>query len=777
MRCSSLGSALLLACLIVGCDAAQESETDPAPDAAMGDAAGQGDTGEVGEGGDSGDVGDAADGADLGVRPDVGVPDADPPPAVALPTCERRELGADLVTISFAEAAAYTDLRTVSPRLGNDEGAGQYVVVEHRFWEAMRFNLDHPAEVVGFSVQWTDDSGAVPDVGLYSNFGSNQYDFWHDTPLWRGSACARDPSRAGWTDYFFAAPVSLAEVDSVYVAHEVAANSDAPLWRFGSFATCSYEDIAGCPAIVNMPDRSADRFLLGGSFYMAEPYQVRLYLRYAENDAPPYFRRLDPFGYRNVAWTDYDNDGWDDLLLSGNRLFRNDAGQGFEEVTERAGLANVDADGGAFADYDNDGCLDLFVTNYDPNVHNTLLRSNCDGTFSDVSEMAGVRPVGDQLTACGNNIDSKSRSVGWLDYDADGLVDFYVANGRCWDGEYYDDALYRNNGDGTFTDVGPEAGITGIGMPGRASLPVDYDGDGDMDILVTSYVLRRNLFFENQGDGTFTELGLINGLAGDLDAPGFSYGHTISATWADLDNNGTWDVVESNLAHPRYFYASDKTRVLLGDGQGAFDNRLNSWDPLWSGAGLRYQETHATALVADFDNDTRPDLLLNSCRAAGIPEFYWGQGDGTFEIDSYRAGLYFTAWGWASAAADFDHDGDVDIFADGLFANDIEDQGHALSVRVIGNEQSNWAAIGAVVRVTLPGGETLMRQVQGGTGKSSQDSLYLHFGLGPADRIEAITVTFPGGRVVTFDSELQVDTRLWLYEDGSLRVGYASPLL
>jgi enediyne biosynthesis protein E4 len=761
-------AALIFVVASFGCDPSTGSEPAPLVDAAHDtNATDMFDVSDTPDGGGVSDGG-AADAADMSQD--------DAQPEIFVPNCDDRQLDSDVVTLDYDVAPNTTDLRTAAPSFSNDDGS-RYVVVENRFWEALRFQLEHPGEIVGFSVQWTDGGVAPPQAGVYANFGSNQYDFWHDDPLWAGEACSGPGTDNGWTDYFFGRPVTLEQVDSVYVAHYVDTGSDDPLWRFGGYETCSYDDIADCPSIVNMPDRNFPRYLLGSSFYMRAPFHVRLHVRYHESTEPPYFHRVDPFGYRNVGWTDYDNDGWDDLLLSGSRLFRNQAGQGFEEVTEAAGLSGIDADGGAFADYDNDGCLDLFTTNYDPNVSNTLMRSQCDGTFVDVSAQAGILPVGDQLTACGNNTDSKSRSVGWLDYDADGWVDFYVANGRCWSGQYYDDALYRNNGDGTFTDVGPQAGITGLGMPGRASLPVDYDHDGDMDILVTSYVLHRNLFFENQGDGTFVELGRVNGLAGNLDSLVTSYGHSISATWADLNNDGQWDVVESNLAHPRYFFRSDKSRILLGDGTGGFDNRLNDWEPLWSPAGLRYQETHATALVADFDNDTVPDLVMNACRAAGIPEFYWGRGDGTFQIDTYRSGLYFTEYGWASAASDYDHDGDVDLFSDGLFVNDIPDQGHHLSVRVIGNQGSNWAAMGAVVRVRLASGETLMRQVQGGTGKSSQDSLYLHFGLGTAQTIGEISVTFPGGKVVTFTEGLAVDTRLWLFEDGTLHAGYDSPLL
>ena len=154
-------------------------------------------------------------------------------------------------------------------------------------------------------------------------------------------------------------------------------------------------------------------------------------------------------------------------------------------------------------------------------------------------------------------------------------------------------------------------------------------------------------------------------------------------------------------------------------------------------------------------------------------DFYWGKGDGTITLDAYHAGIT-TKNGWGISASDVNNDGAMDLFADDLFINRLpsERRGHWFQVRAIGNAGSNWAALGATVRVTA-GGKTYMRQVEGGTGKGGQDSQYLHFGLGPATSVDSISVTYPGGKKVDFAGPFTADQRVWVYEDGTTYLGWA----
>ncbi|HHH11209.1 MAG TPA: CRTAC1 family protein, partial [Sorangium sp.] len=168
------------------------------------------------------------------------------------------------------------------------------------------------------------------------------------------------------------------------------------------------------------------------------------------------------------------------------------------------------------------------------------------------------------------------------------------------------------------------------------------------------------------------------------------------------------------------------------------------------------------------------DLVLSAVYDGRPNDFYWGTGNGSFTLDSYHAGITTTN-GWGMAAADFDHDGDVDLFSERVFRNDIPNQnkGHWLQVHVTGATANN-AAIGSTVRVTT-GTTTRMRHVQGGTGKGGQDSLYLHFGLATATTVDEISVTFPGGHTVTFAGPFAVDQRLFVKEDVASPVAAWAP--
>ncbi|MBI5478002.1 MAG: CRTAC1 family protein [Deltaproteobacteria bacterium] len=290
-------------------------------------------------------------------------------------------------------------------------------------------------------------------------------------------------------------------------------------------------------------------------------------------------------------------------------------------------------------------------------------------------------------------------------------------------------------------------------------------------MYVNNYRLQTNLFFENNGDGTFTEKAGPLGLAGTRH--GSYYGHSIGVAWGDLNNDGRFDVVVGNLAHPRFYGISDKTEVLLHGLTDTYHDLSGDWSRPASAAGLRYQETHSVPALADFDQDGNLDLVITAVYDGRPTDFYWGNGDGTFRLDAYHAGITTTN-GWGVAVADIDHDGDLDLFATTLFVNDLPAarKGHWLQVRAVGNVAANRAALGATVRVTA-GGVTRLRHVEGGTGQGCQDSLYLHFGLGSATSVEAVNVVFPGGKLVSYAGPFTVDQRLWVFEDGSTHLGWA----
>ncbi|MBL9021921.1 MAG: CRTAC1 family protein [Myxococcales bacterium] len=701
----------------------------------------------------------------------------------AAPACgtSKGELPPGLVTIAWDDAVAETNVRNESFTITVD--GEDYALNEVPLHEAVRFDLEHPARVHGFSIHWGGlpdpaDSKAELTAGLYGDFGHNGFDFWEPEPLWSGSRCVEHADEDGFTTYVFDEPIVVEHPGLVYVAHR--ADPGTPVFDFdgtvtGDGSCAGWDD---CHSAMNMPEAGGSTYYNGVSFPFQYDYLVRLHVEYTAALQPEerLFQPRDFAATPHVSFGDYDADGWDDMVTDGPKLWRNQGDGTFADATAPSGIAalGVAATGGVFGDYDNDGCVDLFLYAESYTAADVLLRSRCDGTFEDATAAAQI--VDDQsYEACnapGVNVRSPTAAAAWVDVDADGALDLYLANFICWEnGNTYVDQVWHNRGDGTFEEWTSTNGFTGQKLAGRGVAPADSDGDGDVDIFVNDYRLHRNLYFDNLGDGTVLEDALAKGVAGHNDL-GY-YGHTIGAAWGDLDNDLDLDLVSANLAHPRFFDFSDKTEVLLQDASHSFADTQGDWMIPAGAAGLRYQETHSVPVLADFDQDGVLDLVITAVYPGRPTDFYWGNGDGTFTLDAYHAGIT-TEDGWGAAVADIDHDGDLDLFAHRPFVNEIPVAGHWLQVKAVGNVSANRMAIGATVFVTADG-QTRMRHVQGGTGKGGQDSLYLHFGLGDATTVSEIRVVYPGGAEVTFAGPFDADQRVWVYEDGTTALGWSNP--
>ncbi len=695
------------------------------------------------------------------------------------PTCGAANLPLDdskLVKLSFDDGTAKSNLRLQSFTIKKQTGftTKDHVFNDEAVNEAVRFELPRPARVWGFEVAWaagtkdgfTIDPKAPLVAGLYGDFGYNGFDFWAPDPLWTGDRCAGDTDLSGGTlKYVFPKPIDVPVPGLVYVAHK--AKPGEPVWWFDGTSAKSCDKFADCQSAFNLPDAEKFSYFNGLSFPFQNHFVAHLYVEYTD-EVKPEQRIFQPFASSpssaHVSWADYDADGWDDLLL-GNTLWHNDGKGGFTDVTEAAGLKGIPATGGVFGDYDNDGCLDVMLFAESYSTRDYLMHSKCNGTFEDVTLKAGLDDT-QNYNFCGdpmNNTHTPSAAAAWFDLDNDGKLDLYLANFICWnDYTYYTDTVFRNKGDGTFEDVSAKQGFSSIKTPSRGVAPADADGDGDVDLFINNYVLIANLFYRNDGGGMVSEVGKSNGTAGTL-INGY-YGHTIGAAWGDLDNDGDLDLIAANLAHPRFFHFADKTNVLINDGKGQFTDIKGDFKKPVSAAGLRYQETHSVPLLADFDQDGILDLVITAVYDGRPTDFYWGKGDGHFTLDSFHAGITTTN-GWGVAAADYDHDGDMDLFATTLFRNDepAAKKGHWLQVKVTGTK-SNRSAIGATVKVKT-GATTRIRHVQGGSGKGGQDSLYLHYGLAGATKIDEIRVVFPGGKENVFKGPFDADQRIWLTED------------
>ncbi|MBM3323860.1 hypothetical protein FJY69_10340, partial [candidate division WOR-3 bacterium] len=328
--------------------------------------------------------------------------------------------------------------------------------------------------------------------------------------------------------------------------------------------------------------------------------QVRLGRHRLGYAGPSFTDVTDSFGLAGrkesrVAWGDYNNDGFEDLLLSGSVLFRNDSGRHFTNVTDSVGLTDAKGRGGLFADLNNDGWLDLYVSAGEGGAR---FFKNDSGRFVNLSDRAG---------GPGNSYPTEG--AGWADFDSDGWIDLYCANYENWEKHtYYPDALYQNQR-GYLADVTKQAGITppyGKDLAGRGVNWADFDDDGDQDCFVSNYRLCENFLWVNNADSTFTNRAGELGVSGD-EVNGW-YGHTIGAAWGDFDNDGDLDLFTADLAHPRYIEFSNRSRLYENQGPTAYPRFRDRRAEL----GIRFEETHSDPAWADVDNDGDLDLYITS---------------------------------------------------------------------------------------------------------------------------------------------------------------------
>ena len=447
---------------------------------------------------------------------------------------------------------------------------------------------------------------------------------------------------------------------------------------------------------------------------------------------------------RGSAWVDIDGDG--DLdLVAGNleetgRLWRSeDHGRAFTDITDAAGLGGFDnAYGLTFADYDNDGDPDLYVTrggfqNGRPGRDgNLLFRNDGRASFTDVTEVAGVGDTGAGFSSV------------WADFDSDGRVDLHVVN------NYSLNRLYRNRGDGSFEDATDRAGVAGETRTGGISSAVaDYDDDGDLDIYVANNG-EPNIMYRNEGGLRFTD---VTEAAGAGQVGGFA------SVTADFDNDGDMDIYVSNMNNwfgGKDFRPYEPCYLLLNRGDGTFEEAQ-------AAAGVDYVGGPMGLNSADLDYDGWVDLYLGN----GGPEprrwepdvLYRNLGRGRdgglrFANITKAAGVWNPRMGHGLSMADFDRDGDLDIYVpngahidsdmtSNLFWRNEGHSNHWLVLRLIGTK-SNRTAIGA--RATLRAGDHVqVAEVSGGGGFGAQGSHELEFGLGQRTAVDRLELRWPSG--------------------------------
>jgi len=476
-----------------------------------------------------------------------------------------------------------------------------------------------------------------------------------------------------------------------------------------------------------------------------------------------------------VAFIDYDNDGWPDIFLVNGmdwpghaqkhttpKLYHNNHDGTFTDVTHKAGLdVEMYGMGAAVGDYDNDGFDDLFVTALG---QSRLFHNNRNGTFTDVNQKAGFTGPHELST-----------SAAWVDYDKDGRLDLVVGNYVQWtqesdlyctlDGKnksyctpesYKGTAarLLRNRGDGTFEDVTQKAGL---GEPTSKTMGIavlDYDNDGWPDLLFSNDT-QPNKLYRNNGNGTFSEKGVIAGVAFSEDGVARA-GMGVDA--ADYDHSGYPSVMITNFSNQMLslYHNEGKglfvdeapqsaigraTLLTLGFGCFFFDYDLDGWPDIF---------------IANGHIDPEIQKVQTNVKYAMPPHLFRNLGKGKFEEVTSAMGSAFIVprVGRGAAYADINNDGRLDLLlaTNGgpvyLFRNEAEAAAAAnrsLRIKLVGTK-SNRDGIGAVARVTS-GGDTQTQMLRSGSSYLSSSELVLTFGLGQHEKADSIEIRWPSGQV------------------------------
>jgi len=461
---------------------------------------------------------------------------------------------------------------------------------------------------------------------------------------------------------------------------------------------------------------------------------------------------------------DYDGDGWLDIyFVNGcwlkdvndnrgrilrekltNTLYRNNGDGTFKDVTEEAGVGDKGYGVGcSAADFDNDGDLDLYVLNYGPNV---FYRNNGDGTFTDISEASGLANP------------NWSLSAPWFDYDGDGDLDLYVANYLEYDSgkfrSYYaaagypgplsyrgqPDALYRNNGDGTFTDVTKEAGIFQPNGRAMSATVADLNNDGLLDIYVANDAME-NYYFRNTGKGTFESKGLEMGLAFGEGGQGVS---SMGPAIGDVNRDGWLDIYIPDMGYG----------CLLINRKDYFEDRTTSSNL----AVVCGQYTGWGGILFDYDCDGYLDVFVANGNAhheyTEEDVLMRNDGTGNFLDVANQSGAYFKEKyvGRGATYGDYDNDGDLDLLVINL--NDTPKL-----LRNDGGNKNNWLTIEARLpgrksdaigaRVTVKVGSLIqLRDLIPVTGYLSQADPRCHFGLGNATKADTVEIRWPNKQTI-----------------------------
>lgn len=640
-----------------------------------------------------------------------------------------------------------------------DDGAYKQVNTARTAWEeSVILAPGGPCVVKSIQIYYAGGIGTdtvfVTGDAAEGSIPPTQYSWPYNTLI---GPIAVDVKAAGWKDVdVSASDLHLGGFDRVVIQHRT--YSGKPL--FGQDASRSGNSFYFDPTTPN-----ANFYNIPGIFYVsAGDYMVRLVVEYSY-PAPGKGSALPPppsltdvtinagiVGATGsvlradlASAVDWDGDGYDDLAI-GAQYFHNEGDATFKKVA-----LPMSGSGSVWADVDNDGDQDAFAVNGWGN--DKLWRNDGGGSFTDITVQSKILNNAPTVTPL------------WFDMDHDGDVDLFIANGRKEENgqeTYYQDRLLRNNGSGVFEDITAASAIaTAEPAPyfdcWAASL-CDYNNDGWTDIFVATYRLAPDRLYKNNGNGTFTEVSRTTTVIGLPTADPSTFGHGMGSDWGDWNNDGYVDLAVGNLGHPDWRASVSNPSLLY----------VNNGPPSWtfsekhSQVGVKFYEMNAGMAWADLDLDGNLDLwhgqIAYEAYGAGATRnarLYMNQGptenyrliDRTWELGARIHGA------WTAVRFDYDRDGDVDLLcASGtenvrLYRNDMPATGSSLTLRLSTTAAATSRdAYGARVNV-YSGTRMFTRQLPGTPigGRCSQHSRDLFFGLGTSTTVDSCIVVWPNG--------------------------------
>ncbi|MFC1668554.1 FG-GAP-like repeat-containing protein [Chlamydiota bacterium] len=439
---------------------------------------------------------------------------------------------------------------------------------------------------------------------------------------------------------------------------------------------------------------------------------------------------LNNINGRRFAWGDYNNDGWQDLLIDGRTLLKNEKGTFINVSKEAFNDIELNGNGGIWGDFNNDGHLDFYMTSSGKNKTGLFLKNNGDGHFANIT-----------ASICKSPCFYPTEGASWIDTDADGFIDLYLTNyekpERLSKGT--PDLLYENVSGKQFIIANDNVqGSSLENMCGRGVTVSDFDNDGDSDLYIANYRLDPNFLLINDENGIFQNQA-TSSLSEGRNFKGL-FGHSIGAEAGDYNNDGRMDLFVANLAHPRNIGYSDKSMLLKN-----ISSKSVLFENVFETSGIQYDETHSDPSWGDFDNDGDLDLFISSTYPHRKSHLYTNENE-KFQDITWLSGISVDN-GWGSACADYDRDGDLDLVVANQHGITLyQNQGNVnnwIILNLVG-AKSNRSSIGARATINLDN-KVLIREVQGGKGTGNQHSLPLEFGLGNWSKPVTVTITWPSG--------------------------------